>query len=145
MSPTRAPPGRSNCSSRLRYASSAQRLLAAALRIVRAMAPRGCATHRARNGSSRLRYASSAQWLLAAALRIVAALLPDRYVLIAFARERLARPALPAVAQSQSGDACHQVEFGRPHVPERKRPELAPPFGNRDVVRAHLLRGDVIQ
>ena len=48
-------------------------------------------------------------------------LLPDGDVLAAVTRERLAPPAAPALAQRHPGELRHQVELGRPHVPERHR------------------------
>ena len=49
-------------------------------------------------------------------------LLPDRDVPAALAGERLPAPVLPPVAQPHPGQPRHQVELGRPHVPERDPP-----------------------
>ena len=65
-------------------------------------------------------------------------------MLAALAGEGLARPPVPALAQPQPGELGHQVELGRPHIPERDRPVLAAAVGDLDVVRAHRLRGDVV-
>jgi hypothetical protein len=52
------------------------------------------------------------------------------------------RPTARAVAACKLG---HQVEFCRPHVPERVRVVLATAIDDLDVVRTHRLRGDVVK
>jgi len=47
-------------------------------------------------------------------------LFPDRDVRAAVGGERFAVPASPAVTQPESAELGHQVEFGGPHVAERK-------------------------
>jgi len=59
---------------------------------------------------------------------------PDRDVLAALAREGLPGPPVPPLAQSQPGELGHQVELGRPHVPEGDRGVFATAAGDLDVV-----------
>ena len=54
-------------------------------------------------------------------------LLPDGNVLAALARERLALPAAPALAEAEARHLGHEVELGRPDVAERPRAVLDPP------------------
>ena len=51
----------------------------------------------------------------------------------------------PPVAQPHPGQLRHQVELGRPHVPERHGAVLALTTGELDVVPLHGLRGRVIR
>src|SRR2546430_13539177 len=64
------------------------------------------------------------------------ALLPDRDVLAALTRERLAVPAAPALMQRHPGQPRHQVELGGPDVAKRHRqaagPVAPPPVTVRD-------------
>src|ERR1017187_4793862 len=71
-------------------------------------------------------------------------LLPDGEMLAALPGEGLPRPPVPPLAQSQPCELGHQVEFGRPHVPEGNRGVLAAAIDYLDVVRAHRLRGGVV-
>ena len=48
-------------------------------------------------------------------------LLPDRDMRPAVAREGLAVPPTPALAQGHPGEPGHQVQLARPHVPEGQR------------------------
>ena len=70
-------------------------------------------------------------------------LLPDRDVGSALARERLALPPAPALAQPQAGDPRHQVELGRPDVAERNRAGGPRAVAKPPVVRDEALRDDV--
>src|SRR6266581_882100 len=67
-------------------------------------------------------------------------LLPDRDMLAAVAGEGLPRPPVPPLAQTQPCELGHQVELGRPHIPERHRGVLATAVHDLDVVPAHRLR-----
>src|SRR5947208_16325279 len=67
------------------------------------------------------------------------ALLPDRDVLATLARERLAVPVAPALAQRHPGQLRHQVELRRPHVAERQRQQLPAAVDEREVVRDEAL------
>src|SRR5204863_5464314 len=71
-------------------------------------------------------------------------LLPDRDVLRALARERLALPAAPAFAEAHPCQLRHQVELRRPDVAERNRPPLELPIRSRVVVRDQALVDDVV-
>src|SRR5436190_16046906 len=71
-------------------------------------------------------------------------LLPDGHVLAALARERLVLPAAPAVAQVHVRELRHQVELGRPHVPEQDREALDAAVDEVEVVRDQPLVGDVV-
>src|SRR5262245_25738185 len=71
-------------------------------------------------------------------------LLPDRHVLAAFAGERLPPPPAPPLTQPHPRELGHQVKLGRPHVPERETGVLAATALDLDVVRAHRLRGGVV-
>ena len=70
--------------------------------------------------------------------------LPDGDVLGALARERLAPPPRPALAQRHPGEARHQVELGRPHVAERHRVQLELAVDDPVVVGDQALRRDVV-
>src|SRR6476469_2985464 len=69
---------------------------------------------------------------------------PDRDVLAALARERLAIPAAPALAQAHACELGHQVELRRPYVAERHREEPPAPVDEREVVRDEALVRDVV-
>src|SRR6185369_9160103 len=69
---------------------------------------------------------------------------PDRDVLPAVARERLAPPARPALHETHAGDPGHEVELGRPDVAERARRVLDLVADPREMVRDQPLRGDVV-
>src|SRR5215831_4763805 len=74
----------------------------------------------------------------------VAGLLPDRDVLAALARERLALPAAPAVSEPHSGELSHEIEFRGPRVPERHRQEFPAPVDEIEVMRGQALARDVV-
>src|SRR5439155_20647537 len=61
----------------------------------------------------------------------------------ALAREGIALPSAPALAQAHPGDARHQVELGRPHVAELPREDLELVADRPPVVRVGDLRGHV--
>src|SRR5205823_9840071 len=71
-------------------------------------------------------------------------LLPDRHVLRAVARERLALPAGPAFAERHAGEPRHQVELGRPDVPERNRQDVEPAVDDAVMVGDEALPRDVV-
>ena len=71
-------------------------------------------------------------------------LLPDRDVLAALARERLAPPAAPALPEAEAGHLRHEVELGRPDVAERPRAVVDPTVDDREVVRDQALVRDVV-
>src|SRR5215831_2138496 len=76
--------------------------------------------------------------------RLAGRLLPDRHVLVALAGERLPPPPGPPLAQPHPRELGHQVKLGRPHIPEREVGVLAAAALHLDVVRAHRLRGGVV-
>src|SRR5262249_40997426 len=83
----------------------------------------------------------------ACARQLAGWVLPDRHALGAFAWGRLPpppAPPAPPLAQPHARELGHQVELGRPHVPERERGVLAAAALDLDVVRAHRLRGGVV-
>ena len=71
-------------------------------------------------------------------------LLPDRDVLGALAREGLALPARPSVAQPHPGQLRHEVELAGPGVAERDRSALEVAVGLEEVVRDQALPRDVV-
>src|SRR5947209_6982101 len=75
---------------------------------------------------------------------LIYALLPDRDVLATLAREGLAVPVAPALAQRHPGQLRHQVELRRPHVAERQREQLPAAVDQREVVRDEALIRDVV-
>ena len=81
--------------------------------------------------------------LIGSAARLVR-LLPDRDVLAAVARERLALPAAPALAQPHPGELRHQVVLGRPRVAERHRETSTLPSDDLEVMRDQPLVRDVV-
>src|SRR5205807_7321094 len=76
--------------------------------------------------------------------RLSAGLLPDADELRALAREGLALPTAPALAQPHAGEPRHQVELRRPHVAERDRELPEPPVNLAVVMRGQTLVRDVV-
>src|SRR5262245_40168595 len=72
-------------------------------------------------------------------------LLPYGNMLVACARERLSRPPLPAVPESQSGELGHEIKLCRPHIPEGYRSVRGAAVHDLHIVRAHCLRRDVVE
>ena len=62
----------------------------------------------------------------------------------ALAREGLALPAAPALAQAHAGELGHQVEFRRPRVSKRNRQALGPAVDDLEVMGREALNGDVV-
>src|SRR6267143_3916166 len=71
-------------------------------------------------------------------------LLPYRNVAPAFTREGLTFPATPPFAQRHSSESCHQIQFGRPHIAERRRKGLKFPVHHPVVMGVRVLRRDII-
>src|SRR5262249_14630340 len=70
-------------------------------------------------------------------------LLPHRHVARALARERLTVPVGPPFTQGQAGGASHEVELGRPRVPERRREGLEPSVDDPVVMGDRDLLGEI--
>ena len=65
-------------------------------------------------------------------------------MLAAVARERLALPSAPALAQAHPGELRHQVELGGPRVAERDRETFDLPVDDLEVMRREPLVRDVV-
>src|SRR4051812_12776330 len=70
-------------------------------------------------------------------------LLPHRNDHRAFTSQKTAIPVAPTRVQRQSGDAPHEIEFGGPHVPTRRRPPFQAIILGPVVVRCEALIEEV--